>query len=288
MNTNGLYAYEKGNFGGTYIFLVAEENGVAENGFAMMIKRKLRDINPEVVGTEAAQNAVRSLNAKTISSAVLPCIMEPYIMTKFMGLIAQMVNAQAVQKGKSLFANKEGEMVASPVFNLIDDGMMEDGIASFPFDAEGVKSQKKEIIVKGVLQGFLYDTYTASKAGVNSTGNAARGSFRGLPSVGTTNFIVTAGDNTPESLISSIDKGFYITDVMGMHTANPVSGDFSVGAAGIMIENGQLTYAVRGVTIAGNLISFLQDIDAVGNDVRFYGGKAAPTIRLKALSIGGE
>lgn len=288
MNTNGLYAYAKGNFGGTYIFLVAEENGDAQNGFSMMIKRKYQDLDPKMVGVEAATNAVRSLNAKTIGSAKLPCIMEPYIMTRFMGLIAQMVDAEAVQKGKSLFADKKGEQVASPVFNLIDDGIYENGIASFPFDGEGVSCRKNNVIQNGVLQGFLYDTYTAHKAGIASTGNAARGSFRNLPSVGTTNFILAPGKESPSKLMSDIKKGFYITEVMGMHTANPISGDFSVGAAGIMIENGELTYPVRGVTIAGNLIDFLQDIEAVGNDLRFFGAKAAPTVRLKALSIGGE
>ncbi|NLB88439.1 MAG: TldD/PmbA family protein, partial [Syntrophomonadaceae bacterium] len=268
MNTNGLYAYAKGNFGGTYIFLVAEENGDAQNGFSMMIKRKYQDLNPKMVGIEAASNAVRSLNAKTISSAKLPCIMEPYIMTRFMGLIAQMVDAEAVQKGKSLFADKKGERVASPVFNLTDDGLCENGIASFPFDGEGVSCRRNVVIQDGILQGFLYDTYTAHKAGTTSTGNAARGSFRSLPSVGTTNFILAPGKETPNELLSDIKKGFYITEVMGMHTANPISGDFSVGAAGIMIENGKLTYPVRGVTIAGNLIDFLQDIEAVANDLR--------------------
>lgn len=288
MNTNGLDAYAQGNFGGTYIFLVAEENGEAQNGFSMMIKRRFGELNPLLVGEEAAQRAVRSLNAKNISSAQLPCIMEPYIMTKFMSLIAAMIDAEAVQKGKSLFADKEGELVASSVFNLVDDGTYPDGIASFPFDGEGVASKCNSVIKNGVLQGFLYDTYTAQKSGKKSTGNAGRGSFRSLPSVGTTNFILNPGEQNPDKLISAIEKGFYITEVMGMHTANPVSGDFSVGAAGIMIEKGQLTYPVRGVTIAGNLIDFLQDIEAVGNDLRFFGGKGAPTVRLKALSIGGE
>ncbi|HZK44494.1 MAG TPA: TldD/PmbA family protein [Syntrophomonadaceae bacterium] len=288
MNTNGLYAYAKGNFGGIYTFLVAEENGDAQNGFSVMVKRNLKDLNPIIVGNEAAQNGIRSLNAKAISSAKLPCIMEPYIMTRFMSLIAQMVNAGAVQKGKSLFADKEGEMVAAPMFSLVDDGTWKDGIASFPFDSEGVEAKNNEVIKDGILQGFLYDTYTAHKSGVKSTGNAARGSFRSLPSVGTTNFMMIPGQESAEQLIGTIKKGFYITEVMGMHTANPVSGDFSVGAAGIMIENGILTYAVRGVTIAGNIIEFLQDIEAVGNDLRFYGGRAAPTVRLKQLSIGGE
>lgn len=288
MNTNGLEAYASSNFGGLFIFLVASENDDAQNGFSVMVKRKWDDLDPAQVGIEAARNALRSLNPKTIDSAKLPCILEPYIMTRFMNLIAAMVNAHSVQKGKSLFADKVGKSVASPVFNLLDNGRLPEGIASFPFDGEGVRTTEKQVIAAGILQGFLYDTYTASKAGINSTGNAARGSFRGLPSVGTTNFILSAGENSAQELISSIDKGFYITEVMGMHTANPVSGDFSLGAAGLMIEKGRLTHAVRGVTIAGNLIDFLQDIEALGNDVRFFGSRAAPTVKLRALSIGGK
>ncbi len=288
INSNGLYAYEKGNFSGIYIFLVAEEKADAQNGFSVMLKKRIKELEPELVGEEAARKAIRSFNARTINSDRLPCIMEPYVVAGFMGMLAQMVNAEAVQKGKSLFADKRGQMVASEVFSLVDDGTYENGIGSFPFDGEGVPARKNIVIENGILQGFLYDTYTASKAGVQSTGNGQRGSFRGLPSVGTTNFIIQPGKESPEKLINGLDKGFYITEVMGMHTANPISGDFSVGASGIMIENGQLSYPVRGVTIAGNMIQFFKDIETVGNDLRFYGSKAAPTIRLKSLSIGGE
>ena len=288
MNTNGLYASGQGNFSGMYISLVAEEKGDAQNGFAMRLQKWFKDLEPQEVGREAALKAVRSLNARTIKSAHLPCIMEPYVVTQFLGILAQMVDAETVQKGKSLFAGKIGQKIASPLFTLVDDSTWLDGVGSFPFDGEGVPAQRNLVVKEGILQTYLYDTYTAAKDGVSSTGNAQRGSFRSLPTVGTSNFMISAGDNSLESLVAEIDKGFYITDVMGMHTANPISGDFSVGAAGIMIENGYLTYAVRGVTIAGNIIDFLQDIDAVGNDLRFYGSKAAPTIRLKSLSIAGK
>ncbi|QGT98944.1 TldE protein, part of TldE/TldD proteolytic complex [Candidatus Syntrophocurvum alkaliphilum] len=288
MNTNGLVAAGNGNFSGLYIFLVAEENDSAENGFSVMVKSKINDLEPKKVGEEAAKNALRSLNAKSMKSAKLPCILDPYVATKFMGVLAHSVLADSVQKGKSMFIGKEGEQIGSKVLNIVDDATFKDGIATFPFDSEGVPSQNNVLIENGILKGFLYDTYTANKAGVTSTGNGQRGSFRTLPSVGTSNFMISPGEASPENLIGDIEKGLYITEVLGMHTANPISGDYSVGAAGILIENGKLTIPVRGITIAGNLIDFLQDIDSVGNDLRFFGSKAASTIRLKSISVGGE
>ncbi len=288
MNTRGIYAFARSNLSGLYIFLVAEEDADAQTGFSTMIKKQIGDLQPEFVGREAAQKALRSLHSRTIKSARMSCVMEPYVVTRFLNIIAATVNAESVQKGKSMFADKEGQVIASGVFSLVDDATYQNGIGSFPFDAEGVPARKNIIVENGVLYGFLYDTYTANKAGKKSTGNARRGSFRNLPSVGTTNFILAPGEKSPEELVGDIEKGFYITEVMGMHTANPISGDFSVGASGLMIENGRLTYPIRGVTIAGNLADFLKNIEAVGNDLRFFGAKAAPTVRLNNLSIGGE
>lgn len=288
MNTSGVYASGRGNFCGIYIFLVGEENGDAQNGFSVMMRKNYKDLDAGFTGREAADNALRALQARTINSAHLPCVMEAYVVTRFLSLLAQMVDAGMVQKGKSLFVGKLEQAVAAPVINLVDDATWTGGIGTFPFDGEGVPSRKNIIIKDGILSGYLYDCYSASKAGVKPSGNGQRGSFRSLPSVGTSNFILQAGSLDQQELYVDIEKGLYITEVMGMHTANPISGDFSVGAAGIMIENGKLTYPVRGVTIAGNLGDFFLDIEALGNDLRFFGGKAAPSIRLKSLSIAGE
>ncbi len=288
MNSKGLYAYETGNFSGIYIFLVAEDDNDAQNGFSTMSVRKVKDLSAALVGKEAAVNAIRALNARPIRSGRMPVILDPYVATRFSGIIASMVNAEAVQKGKSMFAGKIGEQVASPLCTIIDDATLEEGIASGLFDSEGVPAQKKIVIENGILNTYLHNTYTAQKDRVVSTGNAQRGSFRGLPSVGSTNFIIAPGRENKDSLIDGIDRGFYVTEVMGMHTANPISGDFSVGAAGIMIENGVLTYPVRGVTMAGNMAEFLQNIDAAASNFRFYGGKGSPSIRIKELSIAGE
>ena len=145
------------------------------------------------------------------------------------------------------------------------------GLLSAPFDGEGMKTGKTTLIDQGILTGYLHNTYTANKDGVVSTGNAVRSSFKSTPEVGTTNFYIQQGTTEKEKLLQGIRRGLYITDVMGLHTANPISGDFSLGAAGILIENGELTTPVRGVAIAGNLLNVFKNIDGVANDLVFIG-----------------
>jgi PmbA protein len=214
--------------------------------------------------------------------------MEPYVVIRFLSLLIHSLQADSIQKGKSTLTDQLGNKIASRQVNLIDDPLSPEGAASFPFDGEGVAAQRVNLIEQGILKGFLYDTYTGLKDGHCTNGHGERGSFRSLPGVGATNLILSPGIKTPEDLIKEANYGFYVTDVMGMHTANPISGDFSVGAAGIMIEQGQLSYPVRGVTIAGNLFTMLKDIESVGSDLRFYGGKAASTVLIKNLSIAGS
>lgn len=288
MNTEGLNASAKANFCRCYIFLIAEEDGDAQNGFAVMTKRRLKDISPIYIGEEAAINALRSLKPRSIVTGKMPCIMEPYVATRFLSIIAAAVSADAVQKGKSMLADKIGEKIGSSNLTVIDDALYAEGIGAFPFDGEGVASKTSVVIENGVLKGFLYDNYTASKAGIKSTGNGQRGSFRSLPGVGTTNFIIRPGGQKLNALLGDIRHGFYITEVIGMHTANPITGEFSVGAAGFMIEKGKLTYPVKGATIAGNLIDLLNDIEGIGDEIRFYGARAAPFLRIKSMSIGGN
>lgn len=287
MNSNGLSAQGQVNFSGIYINLAAEDNGDAQTGFAFEMSKWFKDLQPERVGKEAAENAIRSLHGRSIVSEVLPCIMEPYVVTRFLNILARLVNAEAVQKGKSLLGGKIGQQIASVGMTLVDDATRTDGTACFPFDDEGVPVHCNPIIEAGVLNKYLHNTYTAAKDGVVNTGNASRTSFRSLPSVGSSNLVLLPGDYSADALMDGIDKGLYITQVMGMHTANPISGDFSVGASGIMIGKGAMTFPVRGITIAGNIIDLLQSIDGVGNDLRFYGSKAAASIRLKGINISG-
>jgi PmbA protein len=288
MNSKGLNVSFRDNLASIYIALAAREDEDSQTGFAVMTRRNIADLDPEMCGREAAERAVRSLKAKSIDSQQLPCIMEPYVATRFMGLLLPTLNGDAVLKGKSLWAGKIGESVASPMLNLIDDGTLPEGLASAPFDGEGTPARRNQLIKNGLLQSFLYDNYSGQKAGLQSTGNGRRGSFRSLPAIGSSNLMISPGTISLDQMINEIDSGLLITEVMGMHTANPVSGDFSLGACGILIEAGRLTRPVRGITIAGNLHKLLQNIEALGSDLRFYGTKASPSIRFKQLSIGGN
>ena len=286
-NSLGICTGYQGAFCGAYAFLVAEENGSYETGFGMQFSLRYADLDAGKVGREAALKAVRMLGAKNIKTQKLPVIFDPYVATNFLGLIAPGLTAEAVQKGKSLFAERIGQQVASTLVTIIDNGALPGGMASSPFDGEGVPTGKTVLIETGVLQNYLYNTYTAAKDGAHSTGNGTRGSFRGTPEVGITNFFIQPGESTPEALIKDTTMGLFVTEVMGMHTANPISGDFSVGAAGILIKNGELTTPVRGVVIAGNIIGLLEAVDAVGQDLVFYGGVGAPTIRVAGLTVSG-
>jgi PmbA protein len=171
---------------------------------------------------------------------------------------------------------------------VIDDGLLENGLGTSPCDDELVPTKKKAVIDKGSLVLFLYNTYTANKDNVESTGNGMRGGFKGIPGVGITNLYIEPGDKPIDELVASVDKGLLVTEVMGMHTANAISGDFSVGEVGFWIEKGKKAYPVREITIAGNILDLMKHVDAVGNDIRFSGRIGCPSLRIKELSIGGR
>ncbi|MDD2220305.1 MAG: TldD/PmbA family protein [Desulfoplanes sp.] len=286
-NSKGVSLTSKGAFCGGVAAFVAGKDGDQQTGFSVDFVRRLRELDPDALGKEAARKAVRMVGAQRLSTKRVPVVMDNYVVSNFLGMLASAVSAEAVQKGRSLFAGKTGERVASMLVTIVDDGAKPGGIASAPFDGEGVPTQKTVLVDSGVLQGFLYNSYTAAKDGVSSTGNAARGSFQSPPQLGSTNFYIAPGKRSQDAIIKETGEGFYLTEVMGMHTANPISGDFSLGAAGIWIHNGELTTPVRGMVIAGNILELLAGVDAVGSDLRFFAGRGAPTVRVANLTVSG-
>lgn len=288
VNSLGLQAHYQGAYCGIYLSLVAGEGEDSQTGFAMKYGLKFAELDPASIGNKAAERAVRMLGAKSVKSQRAAVVLDPYIATSFLGLLAPALSGEAVQKGRSLFAGKIGRKVASDLVSIVDDGRLPGGIASAPFDGEGVPTSETILIEGGLLQGFLYNTYAAAKEGIRSTGNGVRGSFKGTPEVGTTNFFFRPGQTSPQEIIKEVKNGLYVTEVMGMHTANPISGDFSLGASGIWIENGEFSKPVRGVAIAGNIMELLGSVDAVGNDLEFFGGKGAPTLRVASMSLSGS
>lgn len=288
VNSSGIELGYRGSFCGLYLALAAGEGNNSQTGFAIDYTLKYDNLKPDEVGREAAQRAVRMLGAKPVATRCATVVLDPYVATGFLGLIAPSLTGEAVQKNRSLFAGKLGKRVASNKITAIDDGALPGGIASAPFDGEGVATSRTVLLNKGLLQGYLHNTYTAAKDGVESTGNGVRNSFKGTPEVGITNFFIEAGSETVDKLLSEIKSGIYVTEVMGMHTANPISGDFSVGIAGLLIENGELTKPVRGMAIGGNILDFLTRVDGVGNDLKFFGGRGSPTLRVSEITISGH
>jgi len=288
MNTYGAEVYYKSTACSSSIEVVAEDRGESQAGSEFDVSRFYRKLEIEEVGRKAAQKALDLLGARHVESVKGPVVLEATVAQEFLSMMASGFSAESVQKKRSLFIGKLGKDVASTAITVLDDGLREGGLGTAPCDDEIVPMQRKTVIDKGRLSLFLYNTYTANKDKTISTGNGMRSGFKGLPGVGVTNLYIEPGRESPEALIASIDSGLYVTEVMGMHTANPISGDFSVGAVGFWIEKGRKAYPVREITIAGNILDLMKQVDAVGSDLRFSGRIGSPTLYVRQLSIGGK
>ena len=287
-NSHGLSLYQKGSFCGLFALALSEQDGEQQSGYGMNSCISYGDLSPEEAGKMAGRRAVQLLGASQVKSGVMDLVLEPLIAMQMMGIISSCFSGEAVLKNKSFLAGKLGEVVASRELTLIDDGTMPGRLGSASFDGEGTAAQRTVLLENGVLKNYLYDCLSAKKAGAVSTGNGMRGSYKGVPHIGTSNYYLEAGSLSPEQLIGSVEKGIYVTEILGAHTANPVSGDFSFGASGILIEHGKLSHPVRGITIAGNFQQLLQKISGIGSDLTFYGSQGAPTIRISDISVSGK
>jgi PmbA protein len=287
-STEGL----TGGYSGTYVFLyampVASDGAGLQTGYWVDYKRFLSDLDsPEAVGREAARRAVRMLGAKRVKTQQVPVVLDPLVASSFVSDIAAAANGNAVYQGASVLAPLKGKKLAGPHVTLVDDGLLPRGLATAPFDGEGVPTRRTPILDQGVMSGFLYDAFTARKAKARTTGNASR-NYNGLPSIGTTNLYLEAGTQSPEELLRGVDSGLYVTALLG-HGTDPVTGELSAGANGLWIEKGELTHPVQEVTVAGNLLQMLKDLDGVGSDLQFRGGSVgAPTVRFRQLTVSGE
>ena len=287
-NSHGLSLYQKGSFCGLFALALSEQDGEQQSGYGMNSCISYGDLSPEEAGKMAGRRAVQLLGASQVKSGVMDLVLEPLIAMQMMGIISSCFSGEAVLKNKSFLAGKLGEVVASRELTLIDDGTMPGRLGSASFDGEGTAAQRTVLLENGVLKNYLYDCLSAKKAGAVSTGNGMRGSYKGVPHIGTSNYYLEAGSLSPEQLIGSVEKGIYVTEILGAHTANPVSGDFSFGASGILIEHGKLSHPVRGITIAGNFQQLLQKISGIGSDLTFYGSQGAPTVRISDISVSGK
>lgn len=236
----------------------------------------------------ARERLLGAFGAQLLPSGVMPVLFEPRTGADILELLAAALSGEAVQKGKSFLKGRVGRPVASAAVTLVDDGRLPAAPGSTRFDDEGVPTRRSVLVSKGVLKGFYYDTASAAKAGVKSTGNAGRPGHTGAPAPDTNNFFLLPGRETAARLYARTPKAFVVQELLGMHTADPVSGDFSVGASGYLWEGGRAVRAVKGVTLAGTLTDLLKKVDSVAADLFWRGSTGCPTFRVSGLSIGGS
>jgi len=269
------------------IMVVAEEDGDSQSGWDFDGNRFLGEVSFEAVGRGAAERALRMLGARKIASAKVPVILDNSVAAEFLGIFSSLLSSEAVQKGKSLLAGKMGQRVVSPVISIVDDGQMPRKLGSRPFDDEGVAILRKDLIRDGVLTGYLYNSHTANRGGVRSTGNAVRAGLSSIPGVGPSNLSIAVSPRHIQrgKLFPLVERGLYITDAMGVHTANPISGEFSIGVSGLWIEHGIVRYPVKEAVVSGNILDFFGKVEAAGDDLRFYGGIGAPSLLIGPTDV---
>ena len=249
------------------------------------------DLDLAAIGAEAALKGERKLNPQRLPAGKYPVVLHPEVAVDLLGIVAGMLDAESVLKQRSLFAGKLGQVIASPLLTLIDDGRLAEApgcpaLGTEPWDAEGLPTRRNVLLRDGVLQTYLHTLKTAAEMGVAPTANAGRG-FGSQPGATTFNLFPLAGTQSAEDLYRLAGNGVLITEIMGLHTVDPVSGDLSVGASGIRIRNGELAEPVDKLTFAGNLRDFLTRIAALGSDLRWYGSSAGLSILLEDISLGG-
>jgi PmbA protein len=267
--------------------IAQDESGAMQRDYWFSLARTMAKLeSPEAVGRVAAERTLRRLGARKIASTQAPIVLDPQVAGSILDNIFDAVNGDSVYRQSSFLAGKLGEKVAASSITLVDDGTMPGGFGTEPFDGEGVPTQRTAVIENGVLKSYLLNTYTAKKLGLKTTGNASRG-LAGNPGIGSGNLFLQKGERTPQQIIGDIKQGLYVIQFMGFGV-NMVTGDFSRGASGIWIENGELAYPVEEITVAGNLKDMLNNISEIGNDLEFRGSTASPTLRIDGMMIAGE
>jgi PmbA protein len=267
--------------------IAQDENGAMQRDYWYSAARSLKKLDsPESVGREAARRTLRRLGARKVSTTKVPVVFDPMVSRSIVEHFFEGANGDAVYRGATFFAGKLGEKIAGDNVTIVDDGTMVGGFGTSPFDGEGVPTRRTVVVEKGVLKSYLLNTYTAKKLGLKTTGNASRG-LAGNPGIGAGNFYLEPGSKSAREIIADVKNGFYVTEFLGFGV-NLVTGDFSRGASGLWIENGELTFPVEEITVAGNLKEMFKNITEIGSDLEWRSSVAAPTFRIDGLTIAGE
>ncbi|MDB4943987.1 MAG: TldE protein part of TldE/TldD proteolytic complex [Labilithrix sp.] len=286
--SSGFRGAYKGSYQSLSVVPLAEdEGGKKRRGYHWTAKRFLDDLeDPKLVGEEAARRTLRKLGARSVTTGEVPVVFDPDAARSILGMLAGCVMGSAIWRKSSYLAGREGTEVASSLVTVIDDPLLPRAPGSRPYDGEGLASRRNVVVEKGILRTFLCDSYSGRKLSRPSTGNAARGGSAGV-SCSTTNFILQPGSDSNADIVKGTKTGLYVTEMMGFGF-NAVTGDFSRGASGFWIENGELAYPVSEVTISLNVDDLWKRIDAVGSDLDLRTATAAPTIRVSKMTVAGS
>lgn len=287
-NSRGVYGEYSGSSVSSSLAALAEKDGDSQMGWDFAFARGFDDIDIRSVAAGAVARSVGMLGARRIPTMRAPVILDNHVAAEFLELLAPSFSGENLFKGKSLLKGKQGGQIFSPGLVIRDDGTLNGGMATSPFDGEGVPHRNNILVEKGVVRAFLFDTRYGAKMGAASTGNSARGGVKGVPHLGVSNFFIENGPTPSVRLMDGISKGLLLTGLIGMHTANPVTGDFSIGGTGFLIENGKIAHPVKGIAISGNVLDLFSDIGMIGDDLRFYSSIGAPSLRVGALDISGD
>ncbi len=286
-NSRGFGAWQFGTTVSCGVAVVLQENGSFEMGGFGEDSRFWRKLDPEAVAREAVRKTGMILGGKPVETARMTVFLDPESCADFIDAIGDLFLAPNVLRNKSLLRGKLGTAVASQSFSLVDDGRLFGGMASSPFDGEGVRTRRTPLITGGILENYLYDLRSAREAGVASTGNAVRGSGT-APDAGCSNLFPIPGKKNPEALFQEAGRGLLVTEIMGLHTINPVSGDFSLGIKGVLMEGGEAVRPVAEATVAGNLADWLLQIGELANDLRFFGSTGGCTMVVNDVAVAGS
>jgi PmbA protein len=292
LNSNGFSGEYVNGACFAYTSVLAGKNDDVMSGFAIRSGRAMTELDPLEIGAEAAQQAVMLLGAESVKPQRTTVVFDPVVFVEIMMSMSPAFSAEAVQKGRSFLAGHRGKQVAAGHVSIIDDGRMPGGLGTTPFDDEGVKTQQTTLIERGVLSGLLYNSYSARKDKARSTGNASRVSYKTPPGTSPTNLFIEPGATSKEDVIRDVSEGVYVISVQGLHAGvNAVTGQFSVGAGGMLIKDGLLDRPVREITIASTLPDLLKNITVIGDDLTFLSmgiNIGSPTVAIEGIMVGGR
>lgn len=287
LNSQGLSKKETGAYCGSYIAMALANKGVQETGDSFCYTTDIKELFNRNIGKEAYSKGSAMIGAIGLKTGTYTVIFNTEATIDFLSLLGVSVNGENIFKEKSLFKDKWNQLLISPLISIIDDGTLKGKMGTNYFDGEGVKTRRTLLIDKGVFKEGLYNLTIAKLSGRSTTGNCVR-SYQSLPSIGTSNFYIENGETPKGDLLKEMHNGLIVKDLMGLHMADPITGDFSLGATGLIIKNGQAEKGFRGVIVSGNLMDLFSNILKVGDDLTFKITKGAPSLLVKDVIISGS